>query len=253
MKRTNLLAALSVALLFAPQAFAETGYTFEVTLNGTNNGKAQPTLVVKNTVSGLSGRVDIPVDRDDWKKGDYLLTRDGGQTFLLVSPKRKTVKTLTPTTLRALIENDTKGISVSKPTTHWETVGTNQERQTRGYEIRFRQGLISGKGTMDEKHDYTLASPGTDGPSFNPMVNYTLLELASLLLKNPEFTETNLYAALPKGFVLRAELNLKSIVRANIGGTQKEDGRTLLETSAPTPTEVSPALFTVPTDYKPAK
>ena len=256
MKTMYLFAATIAALSLPRFAFAEAGFAFEVTMSGTKNGKTLPAIVFKTLISGPKARIEIPVSKDDWKKGDYLLTTDNGKTFTLVSPSRKTALIYDAPTVQALMEKENKGITVSDPETAWASVGQNQSQFTRRYEIKFRQGLLSGTGKIDEIHQFTIApaeASGASGPTYNPMINYTLMELASLLLKNPKFAAQGLSSVLPKGFVQKAVLNIKTVTKAFPFGGEKEEVVTTLYSSSPMPTDVPAVAFLAPTDYKNGK
>ena len=243
--------AATFALLVSPRlAFAEDGYVFDVTARSTKNGKPLPAVVFKTVVCGPKARIEIPINKDEWKKGDYLLTTDSGRTFSLISPSRKTVTTYDEAIVRAQVEKENKGVSVGDPETRWANVGPDQRQYTRRYEIKFRQGLLSGTGTFDEQHDFTLAPAQASGPAYNPFVTYTLLELGSLLLKNPKFAAAGLSSVLPKGFVREALLTMKTKTKAFPFGGEKEETLVTISSSAPVATDISAVAFVLPADFR---
>jgi hypothetical protein len=182
-----------------------------------------------------------------------LITTDGGKTFTLVSPGRKTLKAFTPTSLKADIEKENRGISVEDPAITYTTVSPGQERLDRSYKLSFRQGFITGRGTIAETHEYTLRPAETTGPSYNPFINFNLMEVAALLLKNRSFENRGIHSVLPKGFVSKAVIRLKMEMKASMMGERKEESSVTFDSSTPVAGDVAESTFTVPTDYKPAR
>ncbi|MDX1934386.1 MAG: hypothetical protein SFU56_17420 [Capsulimonadales bacterium] len=248
--RTSIPLLFSTMVLATATAVADPGFSFSVTMTGTNNGKAETPVIFKTIVSGSNGRVDIEVDKDDWKKGDYLVTTDGGTVFHHVSPKRKTVRRLDQAAVKAMMEKENKNLRIGTPTVSRTTPAPNREHLERNYTLSFREGLISGKGTIQEAHDYTRAEPGANVPTFNPMIRYLLMDVASLLLKDRQFESEGLASVLPKEFVTVADVRLTSEVSATLVGNKKQVSVVRLETSAITPEDIAPERFVVPAEFK---
>jgi Domain of unknown function (DUF4412) len=83
----NTILALILALAAAP-AFADIHYKSSTRTEGAQEGM---TMKVEGWVSGDSARVELKESNNPvMKQGDFLITKDGGESILLVDPKEKT-------------------------------------------------------------------------------------------------------------------------------------------------------------------
>jgi hypothetical protein len=88
MKRQAAIAV--IAFLVVSSAFAGTVYTAKTTSEGGKQAAAESSTV-KAWVSGDKAKVEFQESGNPMMaKGSYLVTRDGGKTILMVSPKDKT-------------------------------------------------------------------------------------------------------------------------------------------------------------------
>jgi hypothetical protein len=85
---TKLWLAGVVSLILAVSSWAGITYTAVSTSGPVKGGKTERTLVTSQT-DGLNARIEFTETRDKSMAGNYLLTKDGGETLYLVNTKDK--------------------------------------------------------------------------------------------------------------------------------------------------------------------
>lgn len=91
-RKSSIALALAVALMIASPALAAIHY--QATTETSGEGQRMK-MVVEGWVDGEKAKVEFKdSDNPIMGKGTYMLTKDGGQTLVLVDPKEKTYATL---------------------------------------------------------------------------------------------------------------------------------------------------------------
>ena len=235
-------------------AQTESGYTFGVSVQSLGDkGKNGKPLMLKASVAGRNGRVDVIQGDDEYKTGDFVITNDGGETFWAVSPKKKQAERMSPETVRKLIRKEdfaVKNVSLSPPapTGTGETVvgiAAKSFRYSRNYMITASVLFFSSKINVAETWDFQVAPPSASVPAFNPAVSYLALTKSAILFKNDAYATTGYKAMLPAGFAVKVVTE----AGATIGKKREREGSVITcDVIVPAPLDAS--LFRVPNGFK---
>ena len=233
-----------VALSLLPlSAQAESGYTYDLTLRVTD-AKNKVTIGRAHVLTtGSKARVEMLEGGKDLKPGDYSITLDGGVTTTSVSPVAKTIEWSGFAQAAAEILKE-KGLSASNLKNAWSEPAPNQKVVTRSFQMVYKELIFRQNISVQENHSFTMAAPGA-GPTFNPLVNATAIDLGSYALKFPEIRQAGPHGLFPAGFVTKAVLNLQAKI-----GKKNEGARMEIEASVPVPADIPESAFALPTGYK---
>ncbi len=207
---------------------------------------SDPPLVFKASVAGKNGRVDVVQGDKQYKTGDYLLTSDGGETFWIVSVKKKEATRFTTEKLRkegSKEKFNLSDISLSPPAASGagEAVGgvvTNQFRTARDYRIVARELFFSVNIAVSETWDFQIARDAANLPSFNPVISLLALQNSAVLFKHDAFATGGYRNTVPKGFALR-------VVAEGVSteGRKKEREVSVITCDTPVAAPQPPSLF----------
>jgi 5-hydroxyisourate hydrolase-like protein (transthyretin family) len=251
------VAALSViSLCLTGGAFAQTqpGYTFAVTVRTeTEKKKSEKPLVFRTSVAGKNGRVDVVQGNKEYQAGDYLLTFDGGETFWVVSAKKKEAMRFTPERLRGEVGKEKfnlTDISLSPPAPSGqkETVAgepTETHRSLRRYVISGRQLIWTFRVEVEEDWAFSMATNRADMPSFNPAVSFFAMTGSAVLFKDATYAASGYKTAVPAGMPLKAVA-----VATTKEKKKREVETTIIECDAPVAAAIESARFTLPDGVK---
>ncbi|MBC7807558.1 MAG: hypothetical protein H7145_15585 [Akkermansiaceae bacterium] len=249
-------AALSMVFLCTSgNAFAQTqpGSTFQVTVRSeTANKTSEPPLVFKASVSGKNGRVDVIRGDKQYKTGDYLLTSDGGETFWVVSVKKKEAMRFTPEKLHKEVGKEKfnlSDISLPPPAASGQresVAGESAEsyRSFRKYTISGRELIWTFRVEIEEDWNFSLATNRAAMPPFNPVVSFFAMTGSAVLFKDVTYAASGYKAAVPPG------MPLKAVAVVTTEKKKREVETTTLQSDAPVAAAIEATQFAIPDGVK---
>lgn len=250
-------AALSVTFLcLTGDAFAQTqpGYTFAVTIRTeTEKKRNEKPLVFRASVAGKNGRVDVLQGDKQYQTGDYLLTSDGGETFWVVSAKKKEAMYFTPERLRREVGKEKfnlTDISLSPPAPSGQKDAVAGEpaetyRSLRRYVISGRQLIWTFRVEVEEDWTFFMSTNRGNMPTFNPAVSFFAMTGNAVLFKDATYAASGYKTAVPAGMPLKAVA-----VATTKEKKKREVETTIIECGAPVAAAIESARFTLPEGVK---
>ncbi|MBC8138621.1 MAG: hypothetical protein H8F28_22305 [Fibrella sp.] len=252
----GLTAFSAISLLGSESAFAQTqpGYVFQVTVRTeVEKKKSEQPLVFKASVAGNNGRVDVVQGDKQYKTGDYLLTSDGGETFWVISAKKKEATRFTPERLRKEISKEKfnlSDISLASPTStgHRETIAGEQAEAYRSlsrFTISGRQLIWTFRVEIEEDWSFSMAENRASMPTFNPVVSFFAMTGSAILFKDATYATSGYKKAIPPGMPLKAVA-----VTTTKEKKKREVETTTLLCDAPVATPIDASQFAIPEGIK---